>query len=216
MNCRVIYSRSENVWAFDQRRDNKGELSALWCEQIVKTCIYAVFMLNRCVYIGLVFNLLSSTLLFPETVRLILFRQRNTLNQNNYKRSYLKKIKKRPCFEFYVASNNPNPHQETFGKAWWWPSVMANTPLGLPSQLLLPPVCHASKQYLAWSPSSTHKNMEAIIAHHCEEDLDFKSWRAVSHGKHTYQLTGCHTTTLMPVYKVLLYECDAESFEKDN
>lgn len=31
----------------------------------------------------------------------------------------------------------------------------------------------------------------------------------------TKQLTGCHTTTLMLVYKILLHECDAERFGED-
>lgn len=31
----------------------------------------------------------------------------------------------------------------------------------------------------------------------------------------TKQLTGCHTTTLMLVYKIVLHECDAERFGED-
>lgn len=79
--------------------------------------------------------------------------------------------------------NNQKPHKETFGKSWWWWSVMMGGVFAFPT--FTPTCVLCSEQFLAWSPSSTHRNMEAIITHHWEEDLDFKSWRAVSHGKLT-------------------------------
>lgn len=163
------------------KRDNKEHLSTLWCEQIAKTCIYVVLSSawNTFVYIILFFFTSWVILCYLVTDSVFVW----TKKYIELKLLQRKVWKQGTPLNPESSLNNQKPHKETFGKSWWWWSVMMGGVFAFPT--FTPTCVLCSEQYLAWSPSSTHRNVEAIITHHWEEDLDFKSWRAVSHGKLT-------------------------------
>lgn len=137
---------------------------------------------NRFVHICFLFNLLRS-ILFTEAVSgLILFRQRQPLNQNKLQSEGFKRGT--------VLKSMWNKTEPAWGIVWqnrWW-SVDWFCLSNFSSHF----VC----TILSLKPHSTHRNAEAIITHHCEEDLDFKKLEGTESWKtHTNQLTGCHTAT---------------------